>query len=107
MAWFAAPWSLLLLWPGARVAGTSAPRVRAWIRFCALGALAAVAMVALRDTRADRYAFAAYFLAGAGGTSIAVERWAAAARWAERADGWWPWGPALFWLALAMTRLIW
>jgi 4-amino-4-deoxy-L-arabinose transferase-like glycosyltransferase len=105
IAWYAAPWSLTLL--AARVGGPEGRRNQgAWLRFCIGGVLLTVGLLALCDTRADRYMFLAFYLAGAGGTVAAIARWPRVERLAERLDRTWPWGPAALWLALFMSRLV-
>jgi hypothetical protein len=63
-------------------------------------------LVALRDTRADRYVFPAYFFAAAGGTVFAITRWTRARQWSLALDRAWPWGPAAFWFVLFLSRLV-
>ena len=45
----------------------SDPAERAWLRFCLGGVLITVLLLALNDSKADRYMFPAFYLAGAGG----------------------------------------
>jgi hypothetical protein len=65
-----------------------------------------VALVALRDTKADRYVFPAYFFAAAGGTILAIARWPRVERCALALDRSWPWGPAALWMVLFLGRLV-
>ena len=104
--WYAAPWSLVLLAaarPGMRARLSAA---REWVRFAALGALATVALVAWRDTTADRYVFPAYFLAAAAGAASACAWWPAMAALSRALDRTWPWGPVALWLALVTARVL-
>jgi hypothetical protein len=105
IVWYAAPWSVLLLL-GRRIHRRAFPYERAWLAFCAGGILATVGLLALNDSKADRYMFPAFYLAGAGGTAVAIDRWNAFRRLAERLDGLWPWGPAAWWFALFLSRLV-
>jgi hypothetical protein len=102
--WYAAPWSVFLAMGKFR-RKDSDPAERAWVRFCLGGVLITVLLLALNDSKADRYMFPAFYLAGAGGTVVAVERWGRVKRLSERLDGFWPWGPAAWWLALFLSRL--
>jgi len=77
-----------------------------WIRYCALATLSTVLLVALRDTKADRYVFPAYFFAAAAGTILAVSRWKRAEQWALALDRSWPWGPVALWGVLFLSRLV-
>src|SRR4029079_14613989 len=81
--WYAAPWSVFLVLGKFRRSG-SEPAQRAWLRFCLGGALVTVLLLALNDSKADRYMFPAFYLAGAGGTVVAVERWEGGKRLSER-----------------------
>jgi len=101
--WYAAPWSVILALGKFRKTGDPVPRP--WLRFCLGGVLLTVLLLALNDSKADRYMFPAFYLAGAGGTVVAVERWDRIKRLSERLDGFWPWGPAAWWLALFLSRL--
>jgi hypothetical protein len=65
-----------------------------------------VLLVALRDTKADRYVFPAYFFAAAGGTALAIARWPTLERWTIALDRLWPWGPAALWMVLLLSRLV-
>jgi hypothetical protein len=106
VAWYAAPWSLLLAaawW--IRGEWVSDER-RRWIVYCVAAALATVLLVALRDTKADRYIFPAYFFAAAGGTVLATARWTRMEQWALALDRSWPWGPVALWFALFLGRLV-
>jgi hypothetical protein len=106
IAWYAAPWSLVLAatW---RIRGGSDPRQwRRWTRYCVMATLITVALVALRDTKADRYVFPAYFFAAAGGTVRAIDRWPRVDRWSVAVDRIWPWGPVALWFALFLSRLV-
>jgi hypothetical protein len=102
--WYAAPWSVILAMGRFRGRGSD-PAQRAWLRFCLGGVLVTVLLLALNDSKADRYMFPAFYLAGAGGTVVAVERWQSIKRLSERLDGSWPWGPVAWWLALCLSRL--
>jgi hypothetical protein len=102
--WYAAPWSVFLAM-GTFRRSDSDPAERAWLRFCLGGALVTVLLLALNDSKADRYMFPAFYLAGAGGTIAAAVRWPAIQRLAEWLDGFWPWGPVAWWLALFLSRL--
>ena len=97
--WYAAPWSVILALGRFRKGADPVPRP--WLRFCLGGVLLTVLLLALNDSKADRYMFPAFYLAGAGGTVVAVERWESVERLSERLDGFWPWGPAAWWLALS------
>ncbi len=101
--WYSAPWSVFLGMTSRMARGTPE---RAWWRFCVGGALLTVGLLALNDSRADRYMFPAFYLAGAGGTIAALERWPRFKQLSERLDGFWPWGPAAFWLVLFASRLV-
>jgi hypothetical protein len=106
VAWYAAPWSLLLAgtWWARRTSTSEGSRQ--WVRYCAAATLATVALVALRDTKADRYVFPAYFFAAAGGTILAIARWPRVERCALALDRSWPWGPAALWMVLFLGRLV-
>ncbi len=113
VAWYAAPWSLLLAagWWIRRDEGrgTSDEEGRGdarWIRYCALATLSTVLLVALRDTKADRYVFPAYFFAAAAGTIVVLSRWQRAEQWALALDRSWPWGPVALWGVLFLSRLV-
>ncbi len=101
--WYAAPWSVFLAMGKFRQKSDPVPRP--WLRFCLGGVLLTVLLLALNDSKADRYMFPAFYLAGAGGTVVAVERWERVKRLSERLDGSWPWGPVAWWLALFLSRL--
>jgi hypothetical protein len=81
VAWYAAPWSLILatlLKDGGRRTKDEEGRTKdewRWILYSALATVTIVMAVALRDTKADRYVFPAYFFAAAGGTVLAIVRW--------------------------------
>jgi hypothetical protein len=108
VAWYAAPWSLALA-AAAFVRSTwKTPdrSTRAWVMFALLATAAAIAVASTRDQRSDRYTFPAYFLAGAGGTMVALLRWPPFRRLAETLDRMWPWGPVVLWLALFAARLV-
>jgi hypothetical protein len=77
-----------------------------WILYSALATVTIVMAVALRDTKADRYVFPAYFFAAAGGTVLAIVRWPRASQWCVALDRLWPWGPAAFWFVLFLSRLV-
>lgn len=104
VAWYAAPWSLVLatMWKEGRRTKDEGR----WIRYCLAATATIVAVVALRDTRADRYVFPAYFFAAAGGTILAITRWPRAKAWVVALDRVWPWGPAAFWFVLFLGRLV-
>ena len=108
VTWYAAPWSLALAAAAvARRTWTNPDRrARAWILFGLLGTAATIAVASSRDQRSDRYTFAAYFLAGAGGTAVACGWSPRCARWAAVLDRCWPWGPVVLWLALFGSRLV-
>lgn len=99
--WFAAPWSLALVLAG-RVRDPIAAR---FARFGLASAAVTVLLIAFRDTRADRYVFPAYFLAAAAGVAAAHDRSPRLQALAARLDRWWPWGPAILWLALVAGRV--
>jgi hypothetical protein len=105
--WYAAPWSLIVL---AAVLPTTQARLtrgsRAWVRFAVLAALVTIALVAARDTKADRYVFPAYFFGASAGVIVACARWPRTAAWAVRLDQTWPWGPAVLWLLLVAGRIL-
>jgi hypothetical protein len=106
VAWYAAPWSLVLAtawWSRGESASEQHTR---WIRYCVAATLATVLLVALRDTKADRYVFPAYFFAAAGGTALAIARWPTLDRWTIALDRLWPWGPAALWMVLFLSRLV-
>jgi hypothetical protein len=102
--WYAAPWSVFLAWGMFGRMDSNVGR-RAWLRFCLGGVLITVLLLAMNDSKADRYMFPAFYLAGAGGTIVAIERWDRVKRLSERLDATWPWGPALWWFALFLSRL--
>jgi len=127
VAWYAAPWSPLLAagwWirrhegrgtkdegretrdegRGTRDEGRGGDA--RWILYCTLATLSTVFLVALRDTKADRYVFPAYFFAAAAGTILALARWKGAERWALTLDRSWPWGPVALWGVLFLSRLV-
>jgi hypothetical protein len=127
VAWYAAPWSPLLAaawWirsdEGRETRGGGRATMDGgrgmideekrgdvrWIRYCALATLSTVLLVALRDTKADRYVFPAYFFAAAAGTILAVSRWKRAEQWALALDRSWPWGPVALWGVLFLSRLV-
>jgi len=99
--WYAAPWSVALVLFGRGPQGGSAR----FARFALAGTLATVLLLALRDTRADRYVFPAYFLAAAGGILVAHARSARLRACGRTLDRWWPWGPALLWFGLVAARV--
>jgi hypothetical protein len=104
--WYAAPWSVLLAMGKFRRRDSDPDGARrTWLRFCLGGVLVTVLLLALNDSKADRYMFPAFYLAGAGGTVVAIDRWERVKRWSERLDAFWPWGPAAWWLALFLSRL--
>ena len=105
--WYAAPWSLVAMAavvPAMRA--TLAPASREWVRYAAVAALMTIALVAARDTKADRYVFPAYFLAASAGVVLACARWPLVASWADRLDRTWPLGPAVLWLLLVGGRVL-
>lgn len=105
--WYAAPWSLVAsaaAIPAIRARLT--PASRDWVRFAAVAALVTIALVAARDTKADRYVFPAYFFAASAGVVLACARWPRVAVWADRLDRTWPWGPAVLWLLLVGGRIL-
>lgn len=103
--WYAAPWSVFLAMGKFRASGAAGDGRRAWLRFCLGGVLITVLLLALNDSKADRYMFPAFYLAGAGGTIVALDRWDRLKRLADRLDAFWPWGPVAWWLALFLSRL--
>ena len=104
LLWYAAPWSVVLAgWIWTMRLREFRDRA-ALASFALAGTLATIAAIAMRDTKADRYIFPAYFLAGTGGVIAACARWPRVA--AIRLDRWWPWGPAALWLALAASRIV-
>ena len=102
LLWYAAPWSLALL----LVSRVTRPPVANVIRFAAVASLATLLLLALRDTKADRYVFPAYFLAATGGVLAAAAWSPRLGRLAARLEEAWPWGPALLWLALVAGRVL-
>lgn len=107
LLWYAAPWSLIAIAAAApSIRARLSPQSRDWIRFAGVAALLIVALVAARDTKADRYIFPAYFLAASVGVVLACTRWPRVLAWAEQLDRSWPWGPAILWLALVGGRLL-
>jgi hypothetical protein len=103
--WYAAPWSLLLVTPFAWRSTNREPRARAWFRFTVGAALLTVILVGLRDTKADRYVFPAFFFATAAG-SLAATGTTWGRRWRDRVVGYGPFGPIGLWLALFLARLV-
>ena len=106
VAWYAAPWSLVLAATWWIRRGLEPEGCRRWILYCVLATLATVGLVALRDTKADRYIFPAYFFAAAGGTVLATITWPRIESWTVALDRLWPWGPAALWFALFLSRLM-
>ena len=105
--WYAAPWSLVAIAsvaPAMRARLT--PASRDWVRFAAMAALVTIALVAARDTKADRYVFPAYFFGASAGVILACARWPRVGAWADRLDQTWPWGPAVLWLLLVGGRIL-
>ena len=107
VAWYAAPWGLAVALL-ARRTSREAIGASAWrfVTFGVLSAAAAIALVAIRDTRADRYIFPAYFLVTAAGVAAACALTPRSGAVADRLDRLWPWGPAALWLALVTGRVI-
>ena len=107
LLWYAAPWSALsaVALAAWRPAAAHQAGARTWLRFTLLASGAIVALVAARDTRADRYIFPAYFLAASGGLVWASARWPRMGAAAGRLDRAWPWGPAALWLLLVAGRV--
>ena len=106
VAWYAAPWSVILAvfsWHRRELRPDGVTR---WMVYCAAATIAMVMLVALRDTKADRYVFPAYFFAAAGGTLLAIFRWKLADEWALKLDRYWPWGPVALWVGLFLSRLV-
>lgn len=101
--WYAAPWSVLLAMGKFR--RDADPARARWLCFCLGGVLVTVLLLALNDSKADRYMFPAFYLAGAGGTLVAIDRWDSVKRLSEWLDTFWPWGPVAWWLALFLSRL--
>ncbi len=81
------------------------PASREWVRFAGIAALVTIALVAARDTKADRYVFPAYFFAASAGLVLACARWPRVAGFVDRLERTWPWGPALLWLTLVGARI--
>lgn len=104
LAWYAAPWSLVLAAHAVQRGATENGRAR-WIRFAGAAAAATVLLLAARDLTADRYIFPAYFLGAAAGLAAACARWPRMAQLAVRLDAYWPAGPALLWAVLLGGRL--
>lgn len=106
VAWYGAPWSVLLAAGALTGAAWRKADIdtRGWLRFTLLASLAVIAVVASRELRSDRYTFPAYFIAAGGGTVLAAAWWSRCARWADALDQLWPWGPAVLWLVLFLTR---
>ena len=105
--WYAAPWSLVAIAgviPAIR--GRLTPASRHWVLFAANAAVMTIALVAARDTKADRYVFPAYFFFASAGVILACARWPRVAAWADRLDWTWPWGPAVLWLLLVGGRIL-
>lgn len=105
--WYAFPWSLLAVAAVMQnVQARLSPGARAWAQYAAIAAIVTIALVAARDTKADRYVFPAYFFAASAGVVLACARWPTVASWADRLDRLWPWGPALLWLLLVAGRAV-
>jgi hypothetical protein len=72
----------------------------------ALGAAAAyVVVMSLGTTRAERFILPAYFSLGIAGALVAVRRWDAVARLADRLARLGPHAPAMAWLLLWLAAL--
>ncbi len=107
VAWYAAPWSLVLIACASVLRSASGREGEArWRRYTWLATLATILLVAARDTKADRYVFPAYFLAAAGGLAAAVARWPMLARLAVTLERTWPWGPVMLWVLLVGARVL-
>jgi hypothetical protein len=106
VAWYAAPWSVILAVFSWNRREPRPDGVTRWMVYCAAATIATVMLVALRDTKADRYVFPAYFFAAAGGTVLAIFRWKLADEWAMKLDRYWPWGPVALWVVLFLSRLV-
>ncbi len=104
LAWYAAPWSLVLAAHVLQRGRAENGRAR-WIRFSGAAAAITVVLLAARDLTADRYIFPAYFLAAAAGLAAACARWPRIAHVAVQLDAYWPAGPALLWAVLVGGRL--
>ncbi len=105
--WYAFPWSLIAVAAVMQnVQARLSPGARVWVRYAAIAAIVTIALVAARDTKADRYVFPAYFFAASAGVVLACARWPTVASWADRLDRLWPWGPALLWLLLVAGRAV-
>ena len=104
--WYAAPWSVVALLALAAFRREVLPSgTREWLRFALLASAATIALVAARDTKADRYIFPAYFLVASAGVLYACARWPRVSAVSERLDRYWPWGPALAWFILVAGRI--
>jgi hypothetical protein len=105
--WYAAPWSVVSVLALASVRNTALPAgTRDWVRFALLASAVTIALVASRDTKADRYIFPAYFLVASAGVLYAAARWPPVASVSERLDRSWPWGPVALWFALVAGRIL-
>ena len=105
--WYAAPWSVVAMLALASFRSKALPAgARDWTRFALVAAAATIALVASRDTKADRYIFPAYFLVASAGVLYATARWPRVSAIAERLDRYWPWGPAVAWLVLVAGRIL-
>ena len=75
-AWYAMPWSLVAIaaaLPSTRARLIAGPATGS--RFAGRGTLCDRALVAARDTKADRYVFPAYFFGASAGFILACTRW--------------------------------
>lgn len=106
LLWFAAPWTIVVPIAAWRRADGVSRGTRAFIGFALAGAAVTLALVAARDTKADRYIFPAYLLVASAGVVVACARWPAAARFADRLERYQPWGPAVLWLLLVGGRVL-
>ncbi len=105
--WYAAPWSVVALLAIVPARTRLLPEgVRAWTGFALLASAATLALVAARDTKADRYIFPAYFFVASAGVIFACARWPRVSAIAKRLDRYGPWGAALLWLALVAGRIL-
>ena len=112
VAWFAFPWSVLLLAAAWRrfararsVVETSSPDAdsRAGALFTAAALALYVGLFSLSGRRADRYIFPAYYVVGAAGAVAALRSLPRLRRLALRLDR--PWVPAAVWGATFLAHL--
>jgi len=107
VAWFAFPWSVVLLlagWGSRRSASApSSGPTRAGLLFTAGVVALYVGLFSLSDRRADRYVFPAYYAVGAAGAVTALRLLPSFRRLATRLDR--PWVPAALWAVAFAAHL--